>query len=105
MAKIRVRVNVDRKGKVTVTQRPRVKTLKLNEDTVVFTSNRSDTAIKFNGSPLAELNGRRILELPARKIFKVVRMGKTGKIHFDCGYLDGKTFRKWGEKGDNIPPC
>lgn len=101
MSKIRVRVDVDENGNVNVTQSPRVKELKVNEDTIVFSSNRSDTAIKFKGSPLAELNGRQILELPARTTFKVV----TGKIHFDCGHLVGKTFRKWGETGGDIPPC
>ena len=77
----------------------------MNEDTVEFTSNRSDTAIKFRGSPLAELNGRQILALPARGTFYGCEDGKKGTNPLRLWSPCRESIQTWAETGDNIPPC
>ena len=104
MAKIKIHIKVDANGNVKVKGHPKRHTFVKDEDTVTFSSNRRDTAIKFKTSPIAEFRARGVMELKhPQGPFLVIR---EGKHHIDCGHIVGRTFRQWAETGDDIPiPC
>jgi len=75
-----------------------------DQNTVTFSSNRRDTAIKFKTSPVAEFRAGGVMDLRRAKGPYLVT--REGTHHIDCGYLVGGIFRSWALTGEDIPiPC
>jgi hypothetical protein len=104
MAKIRIHVRVDSNNNVEVTGRPkRPVEFKIDEDTITFTTNRKDTAIRFVGSsPIAEFRAGSVNAIrPAKGPFTVKRQGPH---HFECGRIDEDGVFQRYPTGSDIPP-
>ena len=90
-------IQVKENGDATVTQTPPSAKLQV-DDSIIISSNDARTVIQYRGtSPVAEISKTDDFPIGKGKKgpFKCVLVGKSH--HFDCGFMLGGHFQKWGD--------